>query len=197
MSPVSSSTLTCASARCRNARGSMSNSGSGGFGGAHAGAPPRGAVGCGGVVVVLAGHRLDVDEAGPRLHHARQQREVLAQRVALELRREVEVAQRGVAVEHDAVHLPALALVPVGARVHRHPRLRRACDSLVDVGLERDAPVAARWTARGRTPGSGPRSRRRRTWSRSAAPATTCRRRRRRHPPWAPASSRCPTTKER
>ena len=38
-------------------------------------------------------------------------------------RREIEVAQRRVAVEDDAVHLPALALVPVGARVDRHPRL--------------------------------------------------------------------------
>ena len=50
------------------------------------------------------------------------------------------MAQVGVAVEHDAVHLPALALVPVGARVHRHPRLD-ARVGLVDVGLEREAPV--------------------------------------------------------
>ena len=34
-----------------------------------------------------AGHRLDVDDAGPRLHDAGEQREVLAQRVALELGR--------------------------------------------------------------------------------------------------------------
>ncbi len=64
---------------------------------------------------------------------------------------------------------------------------------VVDVGLERDPPVARRSTARARTPGSDPRSRPRRRWSRSAAPVTTCRRWRRRHPPSAPASSRCPT----
>ena len=142
MSPVSSSTPTCASARWRNARGSMSNSGSGGFGGAHALASAAAALGVGVGVVALTGHGLDVDEARPRLHDAREQREVLAQRVPLELRREVEVAQRGMAVEHEAVHLPALALVPVGAGVHRHPRLHEQ-RLLVDVGLEREAPVAA------------------------------------------------------
>ena len=52
---------------------------------------PSAAVG----VVALTGHGLDVDEAGPRLHDPREQREVLAQRVPLELRREVEVAQAG------------------------------------------------------------------------------------------------------
>ena len=62
-------------------------------------------------------HGLDVDDAGPRLHHAGQQREVLAQRVALEVDRQVDVAEVGVAGEGDAEHLPRLALVPVGAGV--------------------------------------------------------------------------------
>ena len=141
MSPVSSSTPTCASARWRNARGSMSNSGSGGFVVLTTPPPAAGSASVG--VVALTGHGLDVDESGPRLHHPRQQRVVLAQRVALELRREVEVAERGMAVEHEAVHLPALALVPVGARVDRHPRLHEE-GVLVDVGLQRDAPVARR-----------------------------------------------------
>ena len=44
-------------------------------------------VGVGVVVVAFAGHRLDVDEARPRLHLAGEQREVLAQRVPLELGR--------------------------------------------------------------------------------------------------------------
>src|SRR5436190_10366298 len=106
MSPVSSSTPTCASARWRNARGSMSNSGSGGLVVlmlARSRACLRGGFG----VVTLARHRLDVDESGPRLHDTRQQRVVLAAGVALELRREIEVAERGMAVEHEAVHLPA------------------------------------------------------------------------------------------
>ncbi len=94
-------------------------------------------------VVALTGHGLDVDEPGPRLHHPRQQRVVLAQRVALELRREVEVAERRMAVEHEAVHLPALALVPVGTRVDRNPRLHEE-GLFVDVGLQRDAPVSRR-----------------------------------------------------
>ena len=70
---------------------------------------------------VVAGHRLDVHEPGPRLHLAGEQREVLAQRVPLELAGQVQVAQLRVTLEADAVHLPALALVPVGAGVHRHP----------------------------------------------------------------------------
>ena len=39
------------------------------------------------------------------------------------------MAQARVAVEDEAVHLPALALVPVGARVHRHPRLDERASS--------------------------------------------------------------------
>ena len=39
------------------------------------------------LVVVVAGHGLDVDDARPRLHPAGEQREVLAQRVALEVGR--------------------------------------------------------------------------------------------------------------
>src|SRR5439155_18822059 len=74
----------------------------------------------------------------PRLHLAREQRVVLAQRVPLELEREVEVTQRGMTVECDAEHLPGLALVPIGARIHRYPRLG-ARVVLVDIGLEDDA----------------------------------------------------------
>ena len=48
-------------------------------------------------VFVVAGHLLDVDDAGPRLHAAGQQRIVLAQRIPLELRRQVDVAQAGMA----------------------------------------------------------------------------------------------------
>ena len=47
------------------------------------------------------------------------------------------------AVEGDAEHLPALALVPVRTLVRRHPRVGVRV-ALVDVGLERDAPVALR-----------------------------------------------------
>ena len=97
-----------------------------------------------GGVVVVARHRLDVDEPGPRLHHAREQREVLAQRVPLELRRQVEVAQARVPVEDEAVHLPALALVPVGAGVHRRPTTRRAASASSTSVLSVSAPVRAR-----------------------------------------------------
>src|SRR5438445_13875959 len=71
-----------------------------------------------GFVVSNTGHGLDVDDARPGLHHAGQQREVLAERVPLELTRQVDVPQTGVPDEVDAEHLPRLALVPVGARVH-------------------------------------------------------------------------------
>ena len=104
-------------------------------------------------VAVFAGHRLDVDEARPRLHLAREQREVLAQRVALELEREVEVTQRGMTVELDAEHLPRLALVPVGAGVHRHPRLgarvaarrRRSCSTTRRCAPRVDSTIANTW----------------------------------------------------
>jgi hypothetical protein len=76
--------------------------------------------------VEVGRHGLDVDDARPRLDHARQQREVLAQRVALEVRRQVEVAQVGVAGEADAEHLPRLALVPVGAGVDATQSASRA-----------------------------------------------------------------------
>ena len=69
--------------------------------------------------VVLTGHRLDVDEAGPGLHLTREQREVLAQRVALELRREVEVAQARVAVEARRRTSPSTR-----ARASRRPGTR-------------------------------------------------------------------------
>src|SRR5215472_4483960 len=50
-------------------------------------------------LVRLARDGLDVDQPGPRLHGAGQQGEVLAQRVALELARQVQVAQPGMALE--------------------------------------------------------------------------------------------------
>ena len=90
---------------------------------------------------LLGRHRLDVDDARPRLDHPGQQREVLAQRVALELRRQVHVAQVGVAGEGDAEHLVGLPLVPVGAGVDGEPRLDRH-RVVGDVDLQRDADVA-------------------------------------------------------
>ena len=74
------------------------------------------------VLGVLAGHGLDVDDAGPRLHDPREQRELLAERVPLELGREVDVAQVGVALEGDAEHLVGLALVPGRTGVDVGPR---------------------------------------------------------------------------
>src|SRR5215475_13579293 len=61
--------------------------------------------------------------------------------MTLELRREIEVTQARVAVERDAEHLPALALVPVSTWVRRHPRLG-VWGALVDVRLEGDPPAA-------------------------------------------------------
>jgi hypothetical protein len=90
---------------------------------------------------VVVGHRLDVDDAGPRLHHAGQQGEVLAQRVPLEVAGQVHVAQVGVPGEADAEHLVGLALVPVGAGEHRHPRVDHEV-VVGEIGLERDAHVA-------------------------------------------------------
>ncbi len=89
--------------------------------------------------------------------HAREQREVLAERVTLEL------APGGtgggglrVTVEVDAVHLPALALVPVGTRVDRAPTtVDDECVGLVDVGLDREAPVARGGLHVARRPGTG------------------------------------------
>jgi hypothetical protein len=86
-------------------------------------------------------HRFDVDDAGPRLDHAGEQREVLAQRVALEVRRQVHVAQVGVAVEPDAVHLVTFTLVPVGAGEHRRPRVDHG-RVVGNVGLDGHADVA-------------------------------------------------------
>ena len=57
--------------------------------------PSAAALGVGLGFVVAGRHGLDVDDAGPRLHVAGQQREVLAERVALELARQVDVAQVG------------------------------------------------------------------------------------------------------
>ena len=92
-------------------------------------------------VVVLERHRFDVDDARPRLDHAGEQREVLAQRVALEVGGQVHVAQIGMTVEADPEHLVALTLVPVGAGEHRAPGV----DGEVvvgDVGLDGDADVS-------------------------------------------------------
>src|SRR5687768_151886 len=63
-----------------------------------------------GVAFGFAGHGLDVDDAGPWLHHAGQEREVLAEGVPLEPGRQVDVPHVGVAGEADAVHLVDLAL---------------------------------------------------------------------------------------
>ena len=107
MSPVSSSTFTCASARWRSICGSMCDLGQ-----------LRGwrELGAGRHDASTAAASASSSPSSPgigststRPGHGfttREQREVLAQRVALELGREVEVAQRGVAVEHDAEHLP-------------------------------------------------------------------------------------------
>ena len=113
-----------------------------------------------GLVVVLVGHGLDVDDARPRLHLAGEEREVLAQRVALELARQVEVDEVRVADEGDAEHLPGLPLVPVGAR--RRPAIQLSIAEVVvgEVGLEREpeAPVGRSAT-------------RARTWKRVSPPA--------------------------
>ena len=134
---------------------------------------------------IFTRHRLDVDEPGPRLHLAREQRVVLAQRVALELERQIEVTQRGMTVERDAEHLPGLALVPVGAGIHRHPRLR-ARVVLVDVGLEDDALMRAerRRDHREHLEAAPPHRRRRRSFP-SVAREWTCRPSLRRRAPGA------------
>ena len=88
-------------------------------------------------------HGLDVDDAWPWFDHPGQQREVLAQRVALELGREVDVAQVGMAVEADAEHLVGLTFVPVGPGVDGDPRVDH--ERVVgDVGLHGHAHVAPR-----------------------------------------------------
>ena len=111
---------------------------------------------------LLGRHRLDVDDAGPRLDHAGQQREVLAQRVALELRRQVHVAQVGVAGEGDAEHLVGLPLVPVGAGVDGEPGVD-GHRVVGDVDLERDARRGARVSVT-----------RAKTWNRVSPPVTPC-----------------------
>ena len=108
----------------------------------------------------LAGHRLDVDQAGPGLDLPGQEREVLAQGVALELGRQVEVAHPGVAVEADAEHLPALPLVPVGAGIDRDPGRRPAASSSSTSTLR----VTPWWRVVDDT--------RAKTWKRPSEPAT-------------------------
>ena len=47
------------------------------------------------------------------------------------------------AIEDDPEHLPALAFVPVGTRIDRHPRLGEHA-LLVDIDLEGEPPVVGR-----------------------------------------------------
>ncbi len=61
--------------------------------------------------------------------------------IALELARQVEVAQVGMTVERDAEHLVRLALVPVGTGEERDPGRHR--HRVGDVGLDGDADVTA------------------------------------------------------
>jgi hypothetical protein len=89
----------------------------------------------------LGRHRLDVDDAGPRLDHAGEQREVLAERISLEVGRQVHVAEVGVTVEADPEHLVGLAFVPVGPREDRRPRVDGE-RFVGHVGLDGDADVA-------------------------------------------------------
>ena len=84
-----------------------------------------------------------------------QQREVLAQRVPLEVARQVDVAQVGVPGEGDAEHLARLALVPVGAGVDRRPGADRRASSSGTSALRVMPECCVRDVGRGRTPGSG------------------------------------------
>ena len=150
MSPVSSSTFTCASARCRNAAGSTSTSGSSPGGGevvvgrvghtlsvrlAPAVAPPSSR---------SPGHRLDVDESRPRLHLAREQREVLAQRVALELRRQDRGGAGSGGRRTRSRTSPTLRARASRRRDTPAPTTRRVQIVVVDVGLQDHAPVSRR-----------------------------------------------------
>ena len=92
---------------------------------------------------LLRRHRLDVDDAGPRLDHPGEQREVLAQRESLEPRGQVHVAQVGMSDEVDPEHLVGFPLVPVGAGVDRLPGVD-GHRLLGDVGLDRHADVPRR-----------------------------------------------------
>ena len=118
----------------------------------------------------LGRHGLDVDDAGPRLHDAGDEGEVLAHRVPLEVARQVDVAQAGVALEGEAEHLPALALVPVGAVVDG-TQLGTVEVVAGDVGLDDDV---ACWSATFTT--------RAKTWKRVSPPATPVHDRRRGRP---------------
>src|SRR3954463_15389208 len=60
--------------------------------------------------------------------------------MTFELRRKIQVSEAWMAAEHEAVHLPRFALVPVGARIDGDPRL----DAQVvvrKVGLQDHAPA--------------------------------------------------------
>ena len=189
MSPVSSSTFTCASARWRNAAGSTAISGRVAgrrkVGGRHARLHLRRRA------AASSPASPGIGSTSTRPGHGFTSRAssgiVLAQRVSLELRREVEVTQARVAVEHEAVHLPRFALVPVGARDTPTPTTRRAGRRREDRSSGSRANSCAASTRRARTLGSGRRSRRPVRLSPWAARAWTCRpnllrRRGRRHP---------------
>src|SRR3954470_22979925 len=88
----------------------------------------------------LTGKGLDVDDAGPRLHLAGEQREVLAQWKAFELTGQIEMSQAGVTGEVKPVHLPRLPLVPVGTGEDVGDRVDLRMD-VVEVGLERQPDV--------------------------------------------------------
>src|SRR3954454_9668596 len=77
-------------------------------------------------VLRLSGKRLDVDDARPRLQHAREQREVLPEWMALETGRQVDVAQIRAPGEVDSKYLVSPAFVQVGASVGGNPTLSRA-----------------------------------------------------------------------
>ena len=175
MSPVSSSTPTCASARWRNARGSMSNSEHGGL--VVLTLALRGRVGGGSRIVALTGHGLDVDEPGPRLHT--RGRAAGSPCAAGDPR--TRTGGRGGAVRggrrstkpYISQHSRSCQSAP---GIDGHPATGRASDVVVDVGLERDAPVPARRLHRGEhleagrsEPAGAVRGLGR------AAPATTCR----------------------
>ena len=151
MSPVSSSTFICESARCRYSVGSTSNSGSSPGCGRSVGvvvmpdAPPSSpppsapasiaAVSSSGVASPGIGSTST--SPGHGFTSRASNGKSLRKRMAFELGREVQVAEAGMAVEDDAEHLPCLALVPVCAGVDGHPRLRVRV-RFVDVDLQRD-----------------------------------------------------------
>src|SRR5207248_903045 len=100
------------------------------------------------------GQVLHVDDARPRLHLAGEEREVLAQREPLEVAGEVNVAQVGMALEVEAVHLPRLPLVPLAAAAGGAGGGRRR-RSRGEGGLERAGGRAPRRVGAGAHPPAG------------------------------------------